>query len=101
MVEPDERLNAGIAAMMRGSSGRYPETGSIGALVAGSIAVAQTIWPSWIASVVLTGVAAAPPGAAVIACGLGLAGGTKRGSPPPLISMAQTRARLAALSDRS
>src|SRR5918993_1548854 len=72
----------------------------MGALVLGSIAVAQTISPKWVATVEFTGVAAAPAASSVIACGDGLAGGARRSSPPQLTSMAQTSARPRAPSDR-
>src|SRR5919106_6591701 len=72
----------------------------MGALVLGSIAVAQTISPKRVATVEFTGVAAAPAASLVIACGDGLAGGARRSSPPQLTSMAQTSARHSAPSDR-
>ena len=100
-LDPADRASICTAATIRRASGRKLETGSIGALVTGSVAVAQTTAPTCGATAAVTGVAADTSGEGVLAVSLGveLARGAKTGSPPQLASRQQVSAINAARID--
>jgi hypothetical protein len=96
MAAPAGRSLISRDAVIRGASGGYVETVSVGAFVAGSLAAAQTISP--IAGVTVAGREIAPGeamGVTLISPGDTLSGGTSRGSPPQLTHAAPIKAMTA------